>query len=288
MKISFLTLALFASSLAIGAEPAPDAKVATIEKPGPTNTGPTDATNLQEVSGSIITEDGTVLENVRIKGQVTINANNVTIRNFILDANGAVYGIRATNKNTGIRIEHGELLNASSALIYGNGFTAVALNIHESGADGLKVQGEGGPTVVERCWIHHIGKNPEAHADGNQSIGAADVVFRYNHFDLPITTPAPYKQNACFILQTKTGAIKNFVIDHNWLNGGGWMIYIPKENFEDIHVTNNKFGRDFRFGVMNGRPTTFEGNVWEDNGEPVEPGTTKKNMKEPPPEKAFP
>jgi hypothetical protein len=248
-----------------------------IEKPGLTNTGPTDPSALKPISGMVITKDGTVLENVRIAGQVTVKANNVTIRNFILDAGGSHYGIQVVAGSTGAKFEHGELINANSALIIGTGFTATALNIHESGADGFKVQGPGGPTVVERCWIHHIGKNPGAHADGNQSIGVNDVTFRYNYFDLPCTAPEPYKENACFILQTKNGPVTNFTIDQNWLNGGGWSLYIPAQA-ESIRVTNNKFGRDFRFGIMSGRPAEFNGNVWEDNGKPVELGTTKKNM----------
>lgn len=263
-----LSMAAHAASPASGADPA-------VEKPGPVNTGPTDPKNLKPIKGQKITQEGTVLENVRITGQVTIEANNVVIRNFILDANGGNYGIRSTNGNTGLRFEHGELINAKSALLYGTGFIATALHIHESGSDGVKVQGKGGPTVVERCWIHHIGKNPGAHADGDQSVGVQDATFRYNNFDLPVSTPAPYKQNSCFILQTKRGPISHFVIDHNWLNGGGWTLYIPKENGDEIHVTNNKFGRDFRAGLMVGTPTSFIGNVWEDNGKPVDPKTTR-------------
>lgn len=247
-----------------------------VEKPGPTNTGPTDDSNLKEIKGSTITEDGTTLENVRITGTVTIKANNVTLRNFILDANDGHYGINASNGSTGGRFERGELINAKSALIYGTGFTATGLNIHESGGDGVKVQGEGGPTVVEKSWIHHIGKSEGAHADGNQSIGVDDVVFRYNNFDMPITAPEPYKQNALFMLQSKNGPVSNFVIDNNWLNGGGWSLYVPAG--QTIHITNNKFGRDFRFGVLNGEPATFTGNVWEDDGKPVDPKTTRKGM----------
>jgi hypothetical protein len=208
---------------------------------------------------------------------VTFKANNVTLRNFVIDAQGNNYAIKASNGNTGGKFEHGELINVDSALIFGTGFTASHLNIHESGGDGLKIQGKGGPTIVEHCWIHHIGKNEGAHADGDQSIGVDNVVFRYNNFDLPITAPAPYKQNACFILQTKAGPVTNFTIDNTWLNGGGWSLYIPES--DSIHVTNNKFGRDFRFGIMNGTPTTFTGNVWEDTGEPVDPKATKKNSK---------
>ena len=194
IRVFILTLSLLSCAATF-------AEDAAIAKPGPTNTGPTDPSALKPMAGKTITEDGTVLQNVRIAGQVTIKANKVTIRNFILDAGGAHYGIQASGGNTGLRFEHGEILNANSALVYGSGFTAIALNLHESGADGMKAQGVSGPTVVERCWIHHIGKNEGAHADGNQSIGVADVTFRYNNFDLPITDPAPYKQNSCFILQ---------------------------------------------------------------------------------------
>lgn len=45
--------------------------------------------------------------------------------------------------------------------------------------------------------------------------GVIGLIFRYNNFDLPITTPGPYKQNSCFILQTKTDPVTKFVIDHN-------------------------------------------------------------------------
>ncbi len=249
-----------------------------VEKPGPTNTGPSDTTKLKDITGMTITEDDTVIENVRISGTVTIKANNVTIRNFILDAKNGHYGIQASAGNTGGKFEHGEIINFNSAAIFGTGFTATALNIHESGGDGVKIQGKGGPTIVEKCWIHHIGKNEGAHADGNQSIGVDNVIFRYNFFDLPITAPEPYKQNACFILQDKNSPVTNFTIENNWLNGGGWCMYFPK-NSETIHVKNNKFGKDFRFGIMSGRPGSFEGNTWEDTGEPVDPGTTRKNMK---------
>jgi hypothetical protein len=280
MRYVWVLFALVAlvSAPAWSADPAAPATQEVVEKPGPTNTGPTDAKILKEISGTTITKEGTVLENVHIKGSVVIKANNVTLRNFILDANGGHYGIQANFGHTGGKFEHGEIINVNSAAIYGTGFTATALNIHESGADGLKIQGKGGPTVVEKSWIHHIGKNEGAHADGNQSVGVDNVIFRYNHFDLPITTPAPYKQNACFILQDKGTPVTNFTIENNWLNGGGWCMYFP-QNSESIKVLNNKFGRDFRFGIMSGRPGEFTGNIWEDNGEPVDPGTTRKNMK---------
>jgi hypothetical protein len=241
------------------------------EKPGPTNTGPKDKTILKPIAGLTITKDDTVLENVHITGPINVKANNVTIRNFYLDAKDAPYGIRANFEKTGLKFEQGEIVNYSSAAVFGAGFTAIALNVHESGGDGFKVQGKGGPTLIERCWIHHIGKKEGAHADGNQTIGGSDITFRHNFFDLPHDVPAPYKSNACFILQTKTGPITNFLIDSNWLNGGGWTIYAPAKDGTNIQIINNKFGRDYRFGLIVGKDaTTFTGNVWEDTGEPLQ------------------
>lgn len=276
VMLALVSLNARADNAATNAAPASSAPEAKIEKPGPTNTGPTDPGKLKPMASPTITQDGTVLENVALTGTVLVLANNVTIRNFTLDANGGFYGISALKQKTGLVFEHGEIINYKSAAIVGNGFTATALNIHESDGDGIKAQGPGGgPTLVQQCWIHHIGKALGAHADGDQTVGGHDITFRYNFMDLPYTTPAPYKENSCFILQTKTGPVTNFVIDHNWLNGGGWSIYVPKEE-NTVQVTNNKFGRDFHYGILDGKPSVFTGNVWEDTGAPVDPGTTRK------------
>ncbi|MCA9002343.1 MAG: hypothetical protein KDB61_10480, partial [Planctomycetes bacterium] len=74
----------------------------TGNRPGPQNTGPTDLSVLQTTGGMTITQDGTVIENVRIYGTVDIRANNVTLRNFVIDAGGQPYAVRATNGNMGI------------------------------------------------------------------------------------------------------------------------------------------------------------------------------------------
>ena len=246
------------------------------EKPGPHNTGPSDPSILTPVSGMTITQDGYVLENVRITGQVNVQADNVTIRNFILDGAGMSYGIRATWGHTGILIEDGELINVNSCHIYGGGFTARRLNMHESGSDGFKCTHD---VLVEGCWVHHIGTNPGSHADANQTRWGSNFVFRGNFFDIPIGIGAPYKSNACFIMQTGDGPIDNVLIEDNWLTGGNFTVYFENKwspgstnpNFGDptnCRLLNNRFGREFRYGPLN---TTgyveISGNVWDDTGE---------------------
>ncbi|MDF1837549.1 MAG: hypothetical protein P1V35_06765, partial [Planctomycetota bacterium] len=123
----------------------------TGDRPGPHNTGPTDASNLTNVGGMTITQDGTVVENVFVRGTIVVEADNVTIRNFKIDPGGTPYAIRANNGNTGLVIEDGELMNVSSAHIYGGNFEARRLNLHDSGGDGFKCTTD---VLVEECWVH--------------------------------------------------------------------------------------------------------------------------------------
>ncbi|MCB9906271.1 MAG: LamG domain-containing protein [Planctomycetes bacterium] len=243
-------------------------------RPGPTNTGPTDPSILQTMGSMTITQNGFVLQNARIYGTIDVQANNVTIRNFIQDAGGQAYGIRCNNGNTGLVVEDGEIYNVASAHIYGGGFSAYRLNLHESGGDGFKTISN---VLVEGCWVHHLGTADGAHADCNQTRVGGNLTFRGNYFDLPIDIGQPYKQNACWIVQTGEGAIDNVLIENNWLNGGNYSIFIENKwttnnslpNYGDptnVRILNNRFGRDFRFGPLRATSyATISGNRWDDD-----------------------
>jgi len=239
----------------------------TIKKPESHNTGPYDETLLIPSGSLTIVDDGTVVENIFVTGRIKIEANNVTIKNFKIDATGTSYGIQANSGYTGLWLEAGEIMNMNSAAILGTGFTALYLNIHDSGGDGFKVQGGTEPTLVANSWIHHLGKNEAAHADGNQTRSGGNITFLYNNCDMPITNPEPYKSNACFILQTADGPLDNFTIKNNWLNGGNYTIYCSGTN---LKVIGNRFGRDYHYGVANNcsnTDTQWLNNVWDDTGE---------------------
>ncbi|MCP3919068.1 MAG: hypothetical protein GY711_26290 [bacterium] len=240
-------------------------------RPDATNTGPTNPSALTSVGSMTVTTDGALIENVRVGGTLRIKANNVTVRNFIVDGGGgSSYGIRATDGYQGIVIEDGEVKNVVSSCIYGGGFTARRLNVHESGGDGFKTTGN---VLVEHCWIHHLGTNPGAHADGNQTRYGSNFVFRANNFDMPITVPGPYKSNAALIIQTGEGPIDNVLIEGNWVNGGNFTVYLKDKGVgygdpTNCTLLNNRFGLDYRFGVLSTTgPVHIEGNVWDGTGE---------------------
>jgi len=81
-------------------------------KPGPSNTGPiTPESQLTPYTGSYtITQDGTVLEGYKFTWGLTIKANNVIIRDFVIDGGDAYgsatfYGIKAIDGGENILIE---------------------------------------------------------------------------------------------------------------------------------------------------------------------------------------
>ena len=251
----------------LDAVPAPDGKVsipcASVGgKPGAPNTGP-DETELMIMDGLFeITTPG-MYENIEVHGGIQIKADNVTLRNFRVV--GGLYGIQLTYGATNVLLEQGEILDANSAGVYGGGFTARCLDIHDIGGDAFKTTDD---THVEYSWMHHIGTNDKAHADGNQTRGGSNHVFRYNFCDMGVTIPAPYKSNACFILQETNGVtVDNFVIEDNWLEGGNYTIYCNGGG--TTYVRRNRFGRDYRYGIVTGACTEWTDNVWEDDGTPA-------------------
>jgi hypothetical protein len=245
-------------------------------KPGPGNTGPT-APELLVPSGSItVTQDGAVIENVSVTGTIAVNAANVTIRNFTIDGNGSPYGIHMRSMASNVLIEDGEIYGINSSGLLGANFTARRLNIHHSGGDAIKTTSN---NLVESCWMHHLGMNPGAHADGNQTRSGSNITFRGNFFDMPVPESAagpgaPFNSNAASINQAKAGNISNMVFDRNWMNGGNYTLFITAKNgytFNGCTVTHNRFGRDYRFGpLVTSGPLSnihLSGNVWDDTGE---------------------
>lgn len=243
------------------------------QRPGPYNTGPSKPAALLPSGSIVANQDGQVIENVEVTGSIRIEANNVTVRNFRVNGSGSHYGVQTGFDFTGTVLEDGEILNVSSACIFGKGFTARRLNLHESGGDGVKTRGD---VLVEACWIHHLGSNPGAHADGNQTRVGDRIVFRDNNIDMPVSTSPNgepgYLSNAALIIQDSLGTIDDFLIEGNWLNGGNYTVFITPNHpsgITNLRVLNNRFGRDYRYGPFQtgGIPMIVSGNVWDDTGE---------------------
>lgn len=245
-------------------------------RPGPTNTGPTTPGSLTPMGSVTISTDGYVLSGVAISGRILVQANNVTISNFTVDGgDSASHGVKQDSGYTGLLVEDGEITRCLSSGLHGNNWTATRLNIHEMGADATKSSGN---TNLSHCWMHHLGKNVGSHADGIQTQGGFNIEVSANFFDMPIPEGVngpgdPYGSNACCIFQAKNvGPVGNVHVVGNWLNGGNYTVYFAGIDWpiSDCTLINNRFGRDYRHGVLTTPGTNIntvvEGNVWDDTG----------------------
>ncbi len=230
-------------------------------KPGPHNTGVPQGTVLQPSGSITVEEDGAVIEDLEIDGQVTILADNVTLRRCRIRSSD-YYPIRYfDNDNVGLVVEDSEIIGTSEDVTAGLSFghyTVRRVNIH-GGADGLKV---GDNTVVEASWIHDLGNYPEQHNDSLQSTGGRGIIIRGNFLDAADSSTA---------FQMGGEPSHDTLIEGNWLSGGGWTLNLSGPIGENLRINNNRFARNAAYGPASVEgPFTQSGNVWDDTDEPLE------------------
>jgi hypothetical protein len=218
----------------------------------------------------MITTDGAVYENLNVNGDIYIDADNVTIRNFRINAAGGSYAIKVFDGHRGVVIEDGEITGFRSAGILGVGYTASRLHVHTSGGDAFKIQGTGGPTVLQDSFVEKFGLvDGVDHSDAVQSndstLTTSNVTIRRNNFYMPYGIG--YYPNANFMLQQ---SLSNWVIENNWLVGGTYTVYCYDYTTQ-VTVRNNYFGDGALYGPKAPqRPCKqWSGNTWEDTGAPV-------------------
>jgi hypothetical protein len=231
--------------------------------------GLSDESILEPSDGLKVTTDGAIIENLDIRGNVVVDANNVTFRNTRFTYDGAAFGIKINDDQQGTTFEHCEinLINANAGVRGGTGRTMRYCEI-SGHADGVKIHSN---ELYEYNYIHMAKPDGSGkHLDGMQNSGnGSNVVIRRNVIDVPKDAGG----NAAIFTQTNFGPVDNVLIEQNYLNGGNYTLFIFGEGeTTDVRVLGNRFGRDHRYGVR--RITAFDvqwsGNVWDDTGQPIE------------------
>ena len=112
--------------------------------------------------------------------------------------------------------------------------------------------------------VHDLKLTSTEHPDGVPfSEGTSHITLGHNTISAPET-------NAAIIMYDQDGTQNSDVtIDNNFLTGGGWTLYCPRQNATDIFITNNRFG-PAHYGPTSsctiGHVTTWSNNVDDATG----------------------
>ena len=204
---------------------------------------------------------GNVFEGFRAEGlTISVSATTpITIRDFYLDAGGHYYGI--TNSGCPmVTVTDGEGTGSISAFVSISNARFERMFIHDVRADHLKC---GSNTTFISCYIRDGGtRTPGAHADGiqisgNSSAFVNNVRILGCRFDVP-TMLYDHVANACIFIKSENGTvgISNLQISDNWLNGGGYTVYLTTgyvgaDGMLNIVYTGNRLGCGYTFGPLN-------------------------------------
>lgn len=245
---------------------APLADAAPGSKPGAGNSGVPVGTALRPYTGSCtITTTGTVLDAVEASCVLVIAAADVTVRRshfgglLVRDATRTL--VEDTTTDQGVAISSSSYVTFRRNDFHGPG-------------DGLHITSDGSTMceqiLLEGNWIHAPVILGADHYDVMQVRGVRNLIARGNNFDAGpfIANSEDGGTNAAIYFENANGGNDNVLVDGNWLNGGGYMIYTSASN---ARFLNNRIGRDHKWGLLYtpGVPFVESGNVWEDTGAPV-------------------
>jgi hypothetical protein len=212
--------------------------------PTTTSTGVPAGTTLTAYTGpSTITTAGTVIDGKRITSCIVIKANNVTIKNSLLQTNGCFFNVLSDNGNTGLQLTDVEIDGVNNATgdsaINGGGFTCLRCDLHGT-VDGIKAQSN---VVVQDSWIHDLVIGNDSHNDGIQSLGTTSLKILHNRIVM-----ADGATSAVILSTGSASDMRNVQISNNLLGGGAFTVYGGYESGRDtlskvsnISVTDNSF-----------------------------------------------
>jgi len=254
------------------AEPATPDPPATPEAPppprgnlgpvaGPDTTGVTPGRSLSPHGGGELSDDGLVLEGVHVTGDLVLTGHGQRLRDVRVEGKLSLRG-------TDIVVEDSEV--GSLSVSGGTGITVRRVEVFGlAGEDGIHVSSSRRrvqDVLIEGCWIHSPQVLPGSHYDGIQVRGVDRLTLRGNTFDLG---PWIDRFNAAVFLEDANGGNDDVLVEDNWINGGGFAVYVFGTN---VRLVDNRFGPDARWGLLypDSVPFTASGNVWADDGSPAD------------------
>lgn len=241
--------------------------------PSAATTGVPVGTVLTNAGSLTLRTDGQVVTNLNIVGCVTVTAKNVTIQKSRITCDSTLYSIRTLSTAVNLMVTDVEIngLGKNSAALCCDNYTLLRVNSHHT-VDGPRL---GNNSKIIDSYVHDLSRVPNSHNDTLQITGANNILVQHNNLQ-PYNPVTRDPANACLMLGSTTApSTNNVLFQLNLCDGGNYSIGIRT----DIVATNivfkdNKFGRDYRYGVvanpsMAGVTWDKPTNVFFDTGLPV-------------------
>ncbi len=231
-----------------------------------------------------ITQHDAGLDNIDLRGAwVTVEANNVTIRNCLADvAATPFYVIDQYAVGSGLIVEDCDFdglkaNNITAAFVTGrNGFVTVRRNyMHDAPSDMVKISSG----VVTGNFFARAGYTSGAHADAIQSGGPGPLSITDNYFDwrAPTDLDGGAGTNSAVIVQPGGLSVDDLLIDRNVAFGGSSTFNVAPQSgapyvITNARITNNRFAfwTFYALYPVNVPPTlVFSGNTHFLTGAPI-------------------
>ncbi|MEO3807844.1 DUF4082 domain-containing protein [Sphaerisporangium sp. B11E5] len=251
--------------------------------PGAADTGVPAGVTLKESKSITVTKDGTVIDGMEVRGEINVDADNVTIKNTRVAASPGQWGIIQRQGRSGLVVQDSE--------VFGNGKEQTQFGIINQGGD----------LTVRRADIHTISNGILTEQGLIEDSYLHDPkYFSGDHTDMIMCTAGPpsgaklvirgntvinnLDQTGAIALFQDFGVVRNVTVEGNFLAGGGYSLYAgagSKGVSSNIKVVGNVFSKDVwakggyhgpvAYWDKNGTGNEWRDNVWED-GKPVSAG----------------
>lgn len=242
--------------------------------PAADTTGVPDGVRLTASESVTVTEDGTVLEGLHVRGRIVVEAQDVVIKNTLVESDTSLAPIHVTRDASGVLIEDVEVDNQDGTgigIFLQGSATVRRVDVH-SAEDGMRINAD--DVLVEDSYVHDLSRMPDGHHDCIQIRSGDRVTIRGNNLQAYVeATDDP--MNSAVQIGSLSGEdqITDLLVVGNLMNGGNYTVNGGgREEIESARYVENRFGRNYRFGVVGNLQNSVweDSNVWHDNGEPVQ------------------
>ncbi len=243
--------------------------------PDASNTGVPAGVTLTPSGSIVVTKAGTVLKNLDIKGDIVVQAPNVTIENCRITSS-SWQGINTNGNADGLVVKNCD--------IDGQGKVAGSYGILAAGTfigndirgfeNGIGVTGSN--TIVKGNYIHDLKAPGEPHYDGVAMHGGqSNVLVEGNTISGTDTSDV--------FIKNDFGPISNVKVNNNYLIGNpGYMVYVDARAsggaITGVSITNNQWEKGvYGYYAVESSNVTVSGNVALKPGQvpppPIDGGT---------------